>query len=82
MDLINEISYQLGVSVSRIKLMVGPYDLLLEYNMAPIPKKIATLDCSLSLNSLLLLPPLFVYQGSDHELFRTLCEIILWLTLS
>lgn len=62
--------------------MVGPYDLLLEYNMAPIPKKIATLDCSLSLNSLLLLPPLFVYQGSDHGLFRTLCEIILWLALS
>lgn len=60
--------YQLGASVNRIKItvMVGLCDLLLEYSMASIPKKIARLGSSLSLNSSLLLPSLFVYQGSDQ----------------
>lgn len=54
--------------------------IFLEYPMTLIPKKVARLDSLLSLNSSLLC---YLHLSRlDRGVFRTFCEIILWLALS
>jgi hypothetical protein len=69
-------SFQLGAFVNRIKVYIieGIYYLLLEYFMASIPEETVKPDSPLSLNPSLLLAPLYVYEGLDHSILRTLCK--------